>query len=1027
MAATSKSSTNTSTDDPGVVSWVVATLMLLMVTRGIGALLSEVQLATGDVFGGMGSLATGFHGDVVTRTQALLAVWREAADSSEKSSHLIERTAGFFTGADLLLLTASVGLIAAVWRRLMNHPTGRSATDGRWSQLRTLSRGRRWWVPVAAVAGFGTVQIIVRAVVVRYALHNQPRPDSAISAALNAAIYAVWAAATLKVLALGLCVLLLVALLYDTGLIEQWWKPTLKALWRLRLAVAASVLYLGLLVGDPTGQALDLVRRWLDNGYTLVGGVLALVGSAALGWAIWLVARRIVLSDQPDRAASADLASRVWLLVLAIATAAATVVSWRAGLRELRAVAVVTGVVLGLSLLAWWLGRRTPELAPAMLQEHAATERARDAAPAQDQLADAARRAARGLAVAQPVLLLVVTAAAFAPVPLVLWLSAQYGLPFLSGITVDLAALVLAPSVAVKASRWLSREDKAAPSPNEGRFWLTFAILGAVTAIVFVASAWLHSRFVSPLLVVPITLAMLLLILGVLQTWSETHNAPAGLLLIGLTRVPTAALLVITALVAGYVFSDGSAHAVRHRDGGPDPVVGARRPGISLVSAFNEWVAANCAGAGHAGRRVPLVLVAAPGGGLRAAYWTASALTDLFGPDRTSTVEDCSTAAPSDRVFAIGGASGGSVGALAYTSGLEPSSKSARPARWYDQQLAQPDFLTDPLTWMLTVDLARTYLGFGGDDRARRLEKQWSAKITGIGDDFFAATWGLGGHRPLMVLTGTEVETGCRLNVSGLRLTNPTAGDTDNSCVTPRTSDQQPDPPATSELLDYLCGSSRGSPARSLSSATAALLSARFPYISPSGQLYRCAPEPGDDPGPATPTAIVDGGYAENTGIQLLLNLWSRLEPLIAIHNAASDAATIVPIFLDVDNHYAQVAPPATPARTIEMLVPPSTKSRPDHLDDFIMEGEAAATFTGPLPGTSEVVDLPTTAGRYLRIGPRTSPGLPAPLAWSLSRLATDDLDAQRAAAMCDDNVLWLRHQVTGRDAASCSTAGRQP
>jgi hypothetical protein len=87
----------------------------------IGALLSEVQLATGDAFGGMASLANGFHGDVVTRTQAMLAVWREAADSSEKSSHLIERTAGFFTGADLFLLMAAVGLIATVWRRLKKH------------------------------------------------------------------------------------------------------------------------------------------------------------------------------------------------------------------------------------------------------------------------------------------------------------------------------------------------------------------------------------------------------------------------------------------------------------------------------------------------------------------------------------------------------------------------------------------------------------------------------------------------------------------------------------------------------------------------------------------------------------------------------------------------------------------------------------------------------------------------------------------------------------------------------------------
>jgi hypothetical protein len=163
---------------------------------------------------------------------------------------------------------------------------------------------------------------------------------------------------------------------------------------------------------------------------------------------------------------------------------------------------------------------------------------------------------------------------------------------------------------------------------------------------------------------------------------------------------------------------------------------------------------------------------------------------------------------------------------------------------------------------------------------------------------------------------------------------------------------------------------------------------------------------------------VVDGGYADNTGIGMLLAIWPRLERLIAAHNApGSSNARIVPVLLEVDNHYAQVAAPTEPGRTIEMLVPPSTKSRPDRLDDRAMEGQAAGTFTGPVPGTTSWCDIVPGTGRFVRVGPRTSPGLPAPLAWTLSRLATDDLTAQRTRAVAEQGPAalgrWASRTVT--------------
>jgi hypothetical protein len=351
-------------------------------------------------------------------------------------------------------------------------------------------------------------------------------------------------------------------------------------------------------------------------------------------------------------------------------------------------------------------------------------------------------------------------------------------------------------------------------------------------------------------------------------------------------------------------------------------------------------------------------------------------------------------AAPSDRIFAMGGASGGSLGVLAYTAGLP----GPRAADWYESQLGEPDFLTDPMMWMVTADLGRAFVGFGGEDRAARLENTFSDHITGMDKDFFAGTWGLGGRDPLMLLTGTQVESGCRLNVSGLRLTSPDIRANRVGCATLGQGPDQTNAAVTTDLLDVVCDPD-GSHPTGITRSTAALLSARFPYVSPSGQMYDCV-DPAHPQERTGSTAIVDGGYADNTGIAMLLALWPRLEALITAHNQVTGNATIVPVFLEVANSYAQVASPTQRGRTVQGLVPPLTKSRPDQLDDRAEEQMAAATFAGTVPGRGAGCDLVAGDGRFLVISPTISPGLPAPLAWTLSRLAVDDLDAQRGTAL---------------------------
>ena len=85
--------------------------------------------------------------------------------------------------------------------------------------------------------------------------------------------------------------------------------------------------------------------------------------------------------------------------------------------------------------------------------------------------------------------------------------------------------------------------------------------------------------------------------------------------------------------------------------------------------------------------------------------------------------------------------------------------------------------------------------------------------------------------------------------------------------------------------------------------------------------------------------------------------------------------------------------------------MPPRTKTRPDRLDDRGVEQQANAEFSIDLPGLvgqrCSVAKAPTQ--RYVYVAPPKSPGVPAPLAWTLSAMALEDLDAQRVAAFEDD------------------------
>jgi hypothetical protein len=464
--------------------------------------------------------------------------------------------------------------------------------------------------------------------------------------------------------------------------------------------------------------------------------------------------------------------------------------------------------------------------------------------------------------------------------------------------------------------------------------------------------------------------------------------------------------------VASVAFNDGSYHAVALDRPAP-----AASQIVTLDSAWKDWKAANCIDALDNRTTVPLVLVSSAGGGIRAAYWTSSVLTDLLAAG-AEPVNDCAKPATTAGVFAMSGISGGALGIVSYVSDDRRRTRgpNADPS-WYERQLRDPDFASVVVSWGLLADLPRTFIGFRPPDRAEQLEEAWERAMPELGADYFA-----GSTAPLLLLGGTQVETGCRVNVSRMRLTVAEGGGNDCSVLTGRPAYDRyindggrpaefrvPSAAGTAEIVDYLC-------AGSIHRSTAALLAARFPYVTPSGRLARCGANDRF-------TAVVDGGYADNTGIQALLNLWTRLRPAVSAHNATGKGAIVVPVFVEIDNHYASPTRIAPPARTRELLLPPATRGRPDQLDDRMLEQTANAAFSGYLPGkpgwTCQVGD--GDGQRWVRIAPPSSPGIPAPLAWTLSRMAAQDLDGQRADAMDDGPVDTLRQAISGKRKLRCA------
>lgn len=517
-------------------------------------------------------------------------------------------------------------------------------------------------------------------------------------------------------------------------------------------------------------------------------------------------------------------------------------------------------------------------------------------------------------------------------------------------------------------------------------------------------------------------------VLGLLAYRAQLVEPLPVFTFLGLRSTPFISLVLLVGVLPGLLGHLGfttQLHGIRRP---AHPLTDNRQ---ALTAVVNDWLAdprtAQCAVplqqdggpvevAGRPVKIAPLVLVAAAGGGIRAAWWTVHGLSVLD-----------STPCRQHSVLLTSGVSGGSVG-LAVTA-FSPDPIAAV------ERLADPPGLAGAADGLLVRDVFSAFTGldvFAVDppdganypDRAALMEQVWERAAPGLKtafpstDDQRRVPW-------RVIMNSTSVRTKCRVLIADVRTElddvdarNPQ----DCSLGSPQAA------AGSYDLFDALpC-------LRGIRASTAAMLSARFAYITPSGVLPGCDGNAIDIH--AQTDQLIDGGYDEASGIGTLVDLAPRYMPLVRAHNRAAISAgtgpivLVMPTIVYLDNHIRAdppIGPPPYVQRS-EALVPSYLlTSGGGVLNTSETLLQRAITVTSSwldcTPSDSDCLRLHSRAqqglpDQVILVAPRVGPQVAAPLGWVLSRasrdtLGTRDADGELTGQIRDQQRLVCGAHVT--------------
>jgi hypothetical protein len=381
--------------------------------------------------------------------------------------------------------------------------------------------------------------------------------------------------------------------------------------------------------------------------------------------------------------------------------------------------------------------------------------------------------------------------------------------------------------------------------PHDVAAYVTWSTLGIAVFVAFmVVSPVKVARLIGPVTILAIA-ATSLVCVGSIAAYHTSRR-----------KIPFVAL-GLGYVIAVSMWNDN--HPVRTLG---DSSASAVASAVPFDSALSRWYTARQADSSAAmGKRVPMFLVAASGGGLRAAYWTSLVLAVLQDADSSF----------ARHLFAISGVSGGSVGASVFTALVQDAARDSLALRGCPRPpddsipaltpcvraIMSEDFLSPVLASLMGPDAVQRIIPapIGLLDRSRGFEASWEqtyARATthnSLREGYLQSSATSGSRRttPYLLLNTTLVETGQRY------VTSPFAD-----------SAMFPDGWSVTHALGA-----------DLPLITAAHNSARFPIISPPGRLVRRTG--------ASWGSVVDGGYFENSGLVTLEDVRRRIEASAAI------------------------------------------------------------------------------------------------------------------------------------------------
>jgi len=295
------------------------------------------------------------------------------------------------------------------------------------------------------------------------------------------------------------------------------------------------------------------------------------------------------------------------------------------------------------------------------------------------------------------------------------------------------------------------------------------------------------------------------------------------------SRINLHIIFFILVIVFGYSREPHYARLLTRTDSNKQKV----RP--ELKTYFNSWLQLHRNDIA-AKAEYPVFFVLADGGASRSGYWVASVLGMLH--DSTGGKFD-------DHLFALSGASGGSVGTGAYFALLYNKYQKGSYAA-AGQDFLKHDFLSFTLARMLGPDFFRPMLPIDLrtlNDRAGALEdvmEKGPADSTFLknkfGEAFYSFVPDNNNRLPIICINTTRMQDGRPGVISNIQIE-----DSSNTF---------------GKRVDVLKLLSNDADMRL---STAVVMGARFPYVSPAGRVDRLSSD-------SAVNYFVDGGYFDNSG-----------------------------------------------------------------------------------------------------------------------------------------------------------------